>query len=175
VSRPTRAAAACLLACGLAVSILAPAASLADLPKRKPGLWEMSAIPANDKQSEVSGRVCIDAETDAYLTNFAMGVTSQICSKRDIQIKGNVATIDAVCKIGDSLQTSHSKITFTGNTAYRAEVTVHSDPPFMGIRDSKAGQVGKWSGPCPADMKPGDLITGKGLRINLKDMAVFRQ
>ena len=175
MSPTERVAGAFLVASGLIAAGYAQAAGLADLPKRKPGLWEMSAIAANDKQSEVTGRVCIDAETDAAMTNFALGVTSQLCSKRDVRVTGNVATIDAVCQIGDSVQTSHSRITFTGDTAYRAEVRVHSEPPFMGIRDSTAGQVGKWSGPCPADMRPGDLVTGKGLKINLKDMAVVKQ
>jgi hypothetical protein len=167
---PERVVNACLVVSGLCVVSLAQAAGLEDLPKRKAGLWEMSVISANGKQAPVTSRVCIDAATDAALTNFAVGVTSQICSKRDIRVSGSVATIDAVCKIGDSLQTSRSTITFSGTTAYRAEVRVHSEPPFMGRSDSTAAQQGKWTGPCPPDMKPGDLVMGNGAKINLRDM-----
>ena len=161
----------CLVVCGLCIGGLAQAAGLEDLPKRKAGLWEMSVVAANGKQAPVTSRVCIDAATDAALTSFAVGVTTQICSKRDIRVSGSVATIDAVCKIGDSVQTSHSTITFSGTTAYRAEARVHSEPPFMGRSDSTAMQEGKWTGPCPPDMKPGDLVMGNGVKINIKDMA----
>ena len=32
--------------------------------------------------------------------------------------------------------------------------------------DSTAAQEGKWTGPCPPDMKPGDLVTGNGVKVN---------
>ena len=168
---PERIVNLCLVVSGLCVVSLAQAAGLEDLPKRKPGLWEMSVVSANGKQAPVTSRVCIDAATDAALTSFAVGVTTQICSKRDIHVSGSVATIDAVCKIGDSVQTSHSTITFSGTTAYRAEARVHSEPPFMGRSDSTAAQEGKWTGPCPPDMRPGDLVMGNGMKINIQDMA----
>ena len=162
---------ACLVGAVLCLVGLAQAAGLEDLPKRKPGLWELSVVAASGQQTQVTGRMCIDAVTDAALTNFGVGLSNQVCSKRDVRVTGSLATIDAVCKIGGSVQTSHSKITFTGNSAYRAEVRVHSDPPFMGRTDTTTTQIGKWTGPCPADMKPGDLVTGNGLKINIMDMA----
>ena len=168
---PRRAASACLVVSGLCFASLAQAAGLEDLPKRKPGLWEMRVLAADGKQAMATSRVCIDAATDAALTSFAVGVTSQLCSKRDVRVNGSVATIDAVCKIGESTQTSHSTITFSGTTAYRAEARVHSDPPFMGKSDSTGAQEGKWVGRCPPDMKPGDLVMGNGAKINLRDMA----
>ena len=167
---PGRSASACFVGSALCIVGLAHAAGLEDLPKRKPGLWEMTIIASSGQKAQALGRVCIDAATDAALTKFAVGVSLQVCSKRDIRVNGSVATIDAVCKIGDSMQTSHSKITFTGNSAYRAEVRMHSEPPFMGITDSTATQLGKWTGPCPPDMKPGDLVTGNGVKINLLDV-----
>ena len=163
---PARIAIACL-AGALCLGGLSRAAGLEDLPKRKPGLWEMTIIAKSGQKAQALGRVCIDAATDAALTRFATGVSTQVCSKRDIRVNGSVATIDAVCKINDSVQTSHSTINFTGNSAYRAEVRMHSEPPFMGITDSTATQIGKWTGPCPPDMKPGDLVTANGVKINL--------
>jgi Protein of unknown function (DUF3617) len=174
VSPEERVAGACLVACGMFVAGYAQTAGLADLPKRKPGLWELGVVAASGQQAQVTGRICIDAITDAALTSFAVGLSSQVCSKRDVRVTGSVATIDAVCKISDSVQTSHSKITFTGNTAYRAEIRVHSDPPFMGRSDTTTTQVGKWTGACPADIKPGDLVMGNGVKINVMDMAGFK-
>jgi hypothetical protein len=152
----------------------AQAAGLEDLPKRKPGLWELRMISAEGKQGAMTSRVCIDAATDAALTSFGLGMANQMCSKRDIRVSGNVATFDMVCKIGESQQTSHSTLTYTGNNAYRIEVRSHFDPPFLGQVDSTMTQTARWTGACPADMKPGDLVMANGMRINLKDVAGAR-
>ena len=156
---------------GLALIGVAQAAGLEDLPKRKPGLWEMRMVSPDGKKTSGTIRMCIDAATDAMLTKFATGITGQICTKRDIRVSGSVATIDAVCTVNGSVQTVHSTISFKGSTAYRADARVHSEPPFMGTSDSAATQEGKWIGPCPSDMKPGELILANGTRINLKDIA----
>jgi hypothetical protein len=162
---------ASLIVFGLGLFGLGRAAGLEDLPKRKPGLWEMRTGSPDGKKSSAASRVCIDTATDATLTKFATGVTSQICTKREVKVIGSVATIDAVCNISGSVQTVHSTISFKGNTAYRADARVHSDPPLMGVSNSTATQEGKWIGPCPPDMKPGDLVMGNGTKINLKDIA----
>jgi hypothetical protein len=164
------------LVAGISLTLVAAqAAGLEDLPKRKAGLWEMSMASANDKQGPVTSRVCIDAATDAALTSFGLGIANQMCSKHDIRVSGNVATIDTVCKIGESQQTSHSTLSYTGNDAYRIDVRSHFDPPFLGKSDSTMTQMARWTGACPADMKPGDLVMGNGMRINLKDMTGARQ
>ena len=166
---------ACLVVSAVLVVNLAQAAGLEDLPKRKAGLWEMNMISADDKRPSVTSRVCIDAATDTALTDFALGATKQVCSKREIRVSGSVATIDMACKIGESQQTTHSTIAYTGNSAYRTEVRAHYEPPFLGKSDSTTVQEAKWTGPCPPDMKPGDLIMGNGMKINLRDLAGAKQ
>ena len=163
-----------LVAGALIAIAAAQAAGIEDLPKRKPGLWEMSMLSPEGKRGSMTARVCIDAATDAALTSFGLGIASQMCSKRDIRVSGSVATIDMVCKIGESQQTSHSTLTYTGNDAYRIEVRSHFDPPFLGKSDSTVTQAARWTGACPADMKPGDLVMANGMKINLKDMAAAR-
>ena len=156
-------------------SAIALGAGLDDLPKRKPGLWEMSTASAENKGAPAMSKVCIDATTDRELMNFGLGVTNQLCSKREIKVTGGVATINMVCTVGDSQATSHSTITYTGNTAYRAEVRAHFEPPFMGKTDSTTTQQAKWTGACPPDMRPGDLVTGNGVKINLRDLAAGKK
>jgi len=151
------------------------AAGLEDLPKRKPGLWEMSTTSAGNKGAPAMSKVCIDAATDRELMNFGLGVANQLCSKRDIKVSGSVATLNMVCTIGNSQSTSRSTITYTGSTAYRAEVRAHFEPPFLGQSDSTTTQQAKWTGACPPDMKPGDLVTGNGVKINLRDLAAGKR
>jgi uncharacterized protein DUF3617 len=163
-----------LIAGALVAIAGAQAAGIEDLPKRKPGLWEMTMLSAEGKRGSMTGRVCIDAATDAALTSFGLGMASQMCSKRDIRVSGNIATIDMVCKVGESQQTSHSTITYTGNDSYRINMRAHFEPPFLGKSDSTMTQAARWTGACPADMKPGDLVMANGMKINLKDMAGAR-
>jgi len=169
MSADWRARAVWAAAAALASSI-ACGASIEDLPKRKPGLWEMSIVPGEGQRPAATSKVCLDAATDVELMRFGLGMTNELCSKRDLVVKGNVATIDAVCKIGTSQQTSHSTITYTGNSAYRSEIKAKYEPPFLGKSEATTIQEAKWTGPCPADMKPGDLVTGNGPKINLKDV-----
>jgi hypothetical protein len=156
-------------------SAVALGVGLDDLPKRKPGLWEMSTASSENKGAPATSKVCIDATTDRELMNFGLGVTNQLCSKREIKVTGGVASIDMVCTVGNSQTTSHSTITYTGNNAYRAEVRAHFEPPFLGKTDSTTTQQAKWTGACPPDMKPGDLVTGNGVKINLRDLAAGKK
>jgi len=156
-------------------SMVVLGAGLDDLPKRKPGLWEMSTASSENKGAPAMSKVCIDATTDRELMNFGLGVTNQLCSKREINVTGSVATINMVCTVGNSQTTSHSTITYTGNSAYRAEVRAHFEPSFMGKTDSTTTQQARWTGACPPDMKPGDLVTGNGVKINLRDLAAGKK
>jgi len=164
-----------LVTVAVLASSLAFGASIEDLPKRKPGLWEMTIIPAEGQRAPPASKVCIDAATDRELMRFGLVMTEQLCSKRELSVSGNVATIDAVCKIGSSQQTSRSTIRFNGDSGYRTEIKAKFDPPFLGKSESTTIQEAKWTGPCPADMKPGDLVTGPGMKINIKDVAGNRK
>jgi hypothetical protein len=43
----------------------------------------------------------------------------------------------------------------------------HFDPALFGKTESNSTQTGKWLGACPADMKPGDMLSPNGVKINL--------
>jgi hypothetical protein len=34
--------------------------------------------------------------------------------------------------------------------------------------------TGTWEGPCPADMKPGDMLLPGGVKVNLNSMAAMK-
>lgn len=38
---------------------------------------------------------------------------------------------------------------------------------LFGKTESNSTQTGKWVGACPADMKPGDVLSPNGVKINL--------
>ena len=143
----------------------------ADLPRRKPGLWEMTLSTLNSKRPPRSGRYCIDAATETLLNGFAGGMTEKSCSKDAVRAEGNHFVVDSVCTVGKSQATGHAVVTANGDTSIHMEIHTHFDPPMFGPADVDTIQDSKWLGACPADMLPGDMITAAGVKVNLKDVA----
>ena len=74
--------------------------------------------------------MCLDESVQAEMREFGLGVAKEMCSKSDRRVEGNRLTIDAVCKLGVTTMTTHSVMTFTGNTAYHTEGSATYDPPY---------------------------------------------
>jgi hypothetical protein len=140
------------------------------MPKRKPGLWDMTVSTGMAGVPPQASKMCIDAALDAALYNYSIGATKQACSKNQIKSDGKSVTSDAVCSVGGSQMTSHSTTNFTGDTAFHTEIKAHYEPPMLGLADIAMTQDGKWAGPCPADMKPGEVVGPGGQKMNMKQM-----
>jgi hypothetical protein len=167
--RPT--IAACTIALFGGLACLAAGARADDLPARKAGLWEVTMHMASGNAPTQTMKFCTDAATDAELYKFGMNATQGMCSRYDLHRSGSTATVDTECKMGEMKMTSHSEMNFTGDTAYKTEIKSHFDPPMMGRSDSTMTQEAKWTGPCPADMQPGDMVGPNGMKMNMKSMA----
>jgi len=141
-----------------------------DLPARKPGLWQVTMLTASSKMPPQQMKYCLDAATDAALYKMGMSAVQGMCSRNDIHRSGNVVTIDTECKMGEMLVTSHSTMTFVGDTANHTDIQTHFDPPMMGRSDSSMTRDATWAGPCPADMQPGDIVMANGMKMNLNSM-----
>jgi hypothetical protein len=141
-----------------------------NLPKRKSGLWEVTLHMASGTTAPQVMKLCIDEATDATLFKFGMNAVQGMCSRNDLHGSGSVFTMDTECRMGDMKLTSHAVMTFTGDTAYRTDVQSHFDPPMMGRSDSSMTQEAKWTGPCPADMAPGDIVGPNGVKMNVRSL-----
>jgi Protein of unknown function (DUF3617) len=142
----------------------------ADLPKRKPGLWEVTLTMARGNMPPQLMKFCTDEATDAALYQLGMNAAQGMCSRKDIQRSGAVVTLDSECRMGNTRMTSHAVMTFTGDTAYKTNAQSHFEPPMMGHSESSMTQEAKWVGQCPVDMQPGDMIGPNGMKMNLKSM-----
>jgi hypothetical protein len=71
--------------------------------------------------------------------------------------------------------TTHAVTKFTADVAYRTEADTRMDPPMPGRGEMKITQDGKWVGPCPADMTPGDVAMGNGAKMNVRQMLGGKQ
>lgn len=94
------------------------------------------------------------------MANDLMG--SMKCERDNIQRDGNRITLDSVCSVDGRKFTSKALITFTSETAYHVDLKEHAEPPLDGVSDMTITQDAKWIGPCPADVKPGDVIDPNG-------------
>jgi hypothetical protein len=147
-----------------------------DYPARKPGEWQLTSSTSSGKIPPQVQRVCLDAQTDGLLYKLGRRMGQKACSRFDVHRSGSIVEVDSICRFGASQATSHSTITFSGDTAYRDDTTVRFDPPVGKTGESKTSTDGKWLGLCPADMKPGDLVSQPTpmmpvpLKMNLRDM-----
>jgi hypothetical protein len=140
----------------------------AELPSRKPGLWEMKMEFESRSTPAQTMRQCIDASTDQMMQSNLGSSGQSACSKRDVQRSADTITIDSVCTAGGKTTTSHAVITGSFDSAYT--MTMTSDSAAAPGRKSSMTMAAKWLGPCTGDQKPGDMIMGNGMKINVLDM-----
>lgn len=155
-----------------AISVLAVigvvAVLAAELPSRKPGLWEIKTNFENRNAPGQTIQQCIDASTDQMMQSSVGSYDQNACSKRDVQQSANTITIDSTCLIGGKTTTSHAVITGSFDSAYT--MTVTSDSATTPGVKSTITMNAKWLGPCTAGQKPGDMIMANGMKINILDM-----
>jgi hypothetical protein len=153
-----------------AAAILVASAAAADqLPHRKTGLWQITNAMPSSKMPPMSSKLCIGARTEDAMMSKGQAASKKMCSQHSLKMEGNVATMDATCKFGRSTTTTHSTITFSGDAAYRTETHVRYSPPLHGRAESVMTQDARWMGPCPPDMKPGDMIGPNGMKMNMSE------
>jgi hypothetical protein len=154
----------------MAVLVLAGVAPVlaAELPSRKAGLWEVSTSFESRNGAGITVRQCIDASTDEMMQSSAGPLARAACSRRDVQKVRDTVTIDSTRTLAGKTATSHAVITGSFDNAYTMTVTSRSEALAGGKMAMTV--VGKWLGPCEADQKPGDLIMGNGVKMNIPDM-----
>jgi len=155
-------------AAAILVLIGALPALAAELPTRKAGLWEVRMSFENRNGAGPVIQQCIDASTDQLMQAGAGPFAQSACPKRDVQKSGNTITMDATCTLAGKTATSHSVITGSFDSAYTMTVTSQGEA----LPGGKMAMTmdAKWLGPCAADQKPGDMIMGNGIKMNILEM-----
>jgi Protein of unknown function (DUF3617) len=148
--------------------ICSASAPAAELPSRKPGLWQVKTRIENSNAPEREVQQCIDAATDQITQSSAGPFAAAACPERAVQRSENSVVIDSSCTVGGKPATAHADVTGSFDSAYTMTVTAQSG----GFPDGKMIMTmeGKWLGPCAADQKPGDIVMGNGVKINIPEM-----
>ena len=140
----------------------------AELPSRKPGLWQVkTSIGSSNAQTRVIQQ-CIDAATDQMMQSSAGPFARAACPERDVRRSENSITIDSTCTLGRKPATAHSVITGSFDSAYT--MTVTSQSPGVPDANMIMTMDAKWLGPCTVDQKPGDVVMSNGMKINVPEM-----
>jgi hypothetical protein len=129
-----------LLLTGTAFCLVALAA---DIPRLKPGLWEMHVQSSSGGvNSAVPSTVCVGAMPDSQRQLEEANIKSR-CSKYESREAGGKCVVDAVCTARGKTVTKHT-VTGLGGDSFHEENTA---PQGNMTSD------GKWLGPC----KPGQV------------------
>jgi hypothetical protein len=156
----------------ITTALLAASAAAQDMPKMKPGLWESvttSGGPKGAPANITKGSMCINEAVQKDIMAFSQTMGAQ-CSKNVQRRDGNKFIGEAECTFGSTTVKSQSVTTFTSDASYRTESRATFSPPMGGMSESTTTQEAKFTGPCPAGMKPGDMNMG-GRTMNINDMA----
>lgn len=142
--------------------------SAAELPKRKPGLWEIN-MQMEGAPSMGAMQQCIDKNTDNLMQQQA-GEEKPECSVMDVKAAGNRVTIHSVCKVEGSTATTDGVFEGSFETNYKGTMKTRFNPPLQGMAESNMTQQARWLGPCKPGQKPGDVIMPNMGGFNVNEM-----
>ncbi|MBK8335368.1 MAG: DUF3617 family protein [Sterolibacteriaceae bacterium] len=161
------------LALATALLLAATGTLAADMPKRKPGLWQiettMAAAPAMGPIKQ-----CIDEKTDNFYQQLGEQHKDK-CSESEIRNTGDKIVVHSVCRMGGSTATTDATFSGRFDSDYRGDIRVKYNPPMHGMSESTMTIAAKWLGPCAAGQKPGEMILPNGMKINPQQKGGARQ
>jgi hypothetical protein len=152
----------------LALTLCTPAFA-ADMPARKPGLWEVKMTMAGMPQPMTSQQ-WIDAKADDLMQQQGAAQAKQQCSKNTMRREGDKIVVESVCKFDGTTATTTAVFTGDFSRAYHGEVNTTYAPPMQGMKSSKQVLDAKWLGACKPGQKPGDVIMPGMGTVNVQDM-----
>jgi hypothetical protein len=139
-------------------------------PSRKAGLWTQTIVTGQMNQTM---KLCLDASADEKMKwwgSSQAGKSNNCTEERVTPHLGGGWDFHSVCKMGESgTVTSDGSATGDFNSYYKVEVnSVTSGSPMPQANGPhKIAIDATWNGPCPADMKPGDMEMPGGVKINM--------
>lgn len=139
-----------------------------DLPKRKPGMWEMQMQSGHMQGRTMTMLQCIDEKTDADMQRRALeGNGMGRCAKTSFRKTGNGYEVDSVCSHDNRTMTSHGVITGDFQSAYQIDMRSRFDPPLeSGAKEAKSFMTVRYLGACRDGMVPGD-VSMNGMKMNM--------
>lgn len=175
MKQSVRVALAALPLCGVLLIDVAGARA-DDLPKRKPGMWEITVT--QEGMPEHAMKQCIDEKTDAKMQQTGVEMAQKMggsCKKNTLNKTSDGFKGESECTFGATTMTSKSSFTGDFQSAYVGKVETAYNPPFLGKTGSKSDISAKWIGPCTEGLVPGDMVLPNGMKMNIDQMSAMAQ
>ena len=147
------------------VAIVLAAASASsfgqDLPKRKPGLWDltmqMPGIPGGGMKSQQ----CIDEKTDAEMQRKAMqGDDRMKCTQTAMKRTASGYEVESECTSAEGKTFVKAKANGDFGSRYTVDTHMRFEPPRHGMPTMQMSGTATHAGACPAGFLPGQMRTG---------------
>jgi hypothetical protein len=134
-------------------------------PFTKDGLWQATTSHTMaGKTNQMTLKICQDHSTQQKDRDLSAQLRAKDqCTHTTSQPGPGVYVVEKKCTIGPNAgSASKSTLTFQGDGAYRLDMHVTGKTGAESVMSID----GKYLGPCPADMKPGDTVMPDGKKIN---------
>ncbi len=136
---------------------LATNALATDIPKLKPGLWEVKmqieGVPNMDPVQQ-----CIDENTNSVMQQQVKEDESD-CKTMVVNRAGDKVTIHSECKLEEMTIISDNIFEGRFDSAYKGTIKTHYNPPRDGgMSETSMTLEARRLGPCQPGQKPGDVI-----------------
>lgn len=155
----------------------APAAVKADAagsPRLKPGLWRVTMTGEGPVQAM---RMCVDAAMQEKMSVIGAEQGAGACQENTTKaLAGGGFSYRAVCAstiTQGGTTVTEGQISGDMNTRYSNRMTSTTSGAAVAHMNRTVAMTaeGVFEGPCPADMKPGDMEIPGGVRFNMIEMA----
>ena len=119
-------------------------------PKRRAGWWSFAmagdSVPRNE--------LCVGEASERKYSTFDQIADPALCSKREFHRAGPGWAFSNTCDFGGGPVTAQGTITGDLTSHYTIAQTVSSDAADVTTNTLEA----RWTGPCPAGKKDGDMV-----------------
>jgi hypothetical protein len=144
----------------------------ADAQARKAGLWEQKV---SDGAGAQVTRLCLDAASHTAMFYLGESLNKDLCKSHTMTRRADGSwAFESVCTAGGAQVTSKGVATGDFNAAYQIKV----EQTTLGAAGSPPGTPQRfvvdaaWKGPCPAGMKPGDIVLSDGRKVTAAALKV---
>jgi hypothetical protein len=139
--------------------------------QRKSGLWELKRTSTVTREQPRIYQMCVDEASDNALSPLADGVPGEVCDVSNLKRGTGKLSLDATCKIRQTAVVAKTSAVISGkfDSAYKVESKTTFTPELRGHPESTAVLEAKWTGPCKAGQRPGDVVGPSGAKFNVAE------
>lgn len=160
----------------------AGASAAEELPKRRPGLWQLENSMRGNPSPIGPIEMCVDGETDDIMRQRA-GDVAQACEKMSWTKDGDKLIVKSICRFGQTKATTEATFSGSFESNYNADLHITYAPPIHGMAAADMTMAAKWLGPCKPGQKGGDIIAPGlgaasapgGKTFNMQDVLKMRE